>query len=97
MEDSSRKRRGLPHLSELEEAGIDPDEFTRAERDWYDASIRAMDHEIGRLTAAFHVMRERLRATICKLESTLDAERERARQDPLTGVLNPGANAAELH
>jgi len=49
MEESERKRRGMPHLFELEEANIDPDEFTRTELDWYDASIKAMDVEIGRL------------------------------------------------
>ncbi len=49
MEESARKARGLPWLTELQEAGVDPDAFTRTEKDWYDASIRAMDAEIGRV------------------------------------------------
>ena len=47
--------------------------------------------EIGLLTTAFQLMRERLRANISKLESTLEAEREAARHDALTGALNHGA------
>jgi arylsulfatase A-like enzyme len=36
-------------LKELEEAGIDLDEFVCLSKDWYDGSIRAMDTEIGRI------------------------------------------------
>ena len=38
-----------PRRSELEAAGVDPDEYTKTQRDWYDGSIRAMDAEIERL------------------------------------------------
>lgn len=38
-----------PRRSQLEAAGVDPDEYTTTQRDWYDGSIRAMDAEIERL------------------------------------------------
>jgi arylsulfatase A-like enzyme len=38
-----------PTLKQLEEAGIEPDDFISLKKDWYDGSIRAMDTEIGRL------------------------------------------------
>ncbi|UCF15401.1 MAG: sulfatase, partial [Phycisphaerales bacterium] len=44
-----RKNSGMPLLKELEEAGIDPDDFISLRKDWYDGSIRGMDAEIGRL------------------------------------------------
>ena len=43
------RRQGLPNTDELTEAGVDPSAFVDREVDWYDASIRAMDVEIGRL------------------------------------------------
>jgi arylsulfatase A-like enzyme len=39
----------LPTKAELDRAGIDPTTFVAREKAWYDASIRAMDQEIGRL------------------------------------------------
>ena len=39
----------LPDTVELEQAGVDVDEFLDHEIDWYDGSIRAMGVEIGRL------------------------------------------------
>jgi hypothetical protein len=44
-----RKNSGMANLKELEEAGIDPDQFISLPKDWYDGSIRGMDAEIGRL------------------------------------------------
>ena len=43
------RRQGLPNIDELTEAGVDPSAFVDREVDWYDASIRAMDVEVGRL------------------------------------------------
>ena len=43
------KPMGLPLVGELEEAGVDPEEFVRHELDWYDGSIRAADVEIRRI------------------------------------------------
>jgi arylsulfatase A-like enzyme len=43
------KRFGMPRRSELETAGVDPEEFVGYELDAYDGSIRAMDVEIGRI------------------------------------------------
>ena len=42
----------LPATAHLGKAEIDPDLFVGHELDWYDASIRAMDTEIGRLLEA---------------------------------------------
>lgn len=39
----------LPDTSELEQAGVNVQEFLDLEVDWYDGSIRGMDVEIGRL------------------------------------------------
>jgi arylsulfatase A-like enzyme len=39
----------LPTKDELDRAGIDPKTYVAREKAWYDASIRAMDEEIGRL------------------------------------------------
>ena len=44
-----RRNGGLPHTEDLEELGIDPDDFNRLTLDWYDGSIRAADVEIARL------------------------------------------------
>ena len=46
---------GMPTKSEVIAAGLDPEAWSRGQRDWYDGSIRGMDAEIGRLV-------ERLRA-----------------------------------
>jgi arylsulfatase A-like enzyme len=43
------KGMGLPMRSELEKAGVDPDEFARVQLDWYDGSIRGADVELGRV------------------------------------------------
>jgi arylsulfatase A-like enzyme len=43
------KREALPTEAELEEAGLDKETFIKREKAWYDASIRAMDVEVGRL------------------------------------------------
>ena len=48
-EDQFMVRQVLPTLEALEKAGIDVPTFIQREKDWYDASIRAMDVEIGRL------------------------------------------------
>jgi len=39
----------LPSAAQLAEAEVDSEVFLRAERAWYDGSIRAMDYEIARL------------------------------------------------
>ena len=39
----------FPNLSDLEEAGVDPDLYTSHLLDWYDGSIRGMDAEVTRL------------------------------------------------
>lgn len=45
-----RRRNGrLPHAEDLEEVGLDPDEFNRLTLDWYDGSIRGADVEMKRL------------------------------------------------
>jgi arylsulfatase A-like enzyme len=38
-----------PTMKQVEEAGIDTDDFISLKKDWYDGSIRAMDTEIGRI------------------------------------------------
>ncbi len=40
---------GMPNRSEMLEAKINPEEFVKYAKGWYDGSIRAMDTEIGRL------------------------------------------------
>ncbi len=49
IDDDFRKSQDLPNREELAEAGFDESTFLTRERAWYDASIRAMDVEIGRL------------------------------------------------
>ena len=39
----------LPTIEQLREVGVENETFTAAEHAWYDGSILAMDHEIGRL------------------------------------------------
>ncbi len=39
----------LPSAAQLAEAEVDADAFLKAEKAWYDGSIRAMDYEIARL------------------------------------------------
>jgi len=39
----------MPTAGQLAAAGVDPEAFVDTEHDWYDASIRGMDAEIGRL------------------------------------------------
>ena len=40
---------GLPTAEELDKAGVSREDYLAATRAWYDASIRAMDVEVGRL------------------------------------------------
>ncbi len=42
-------QRGMATRDELEAAGIDPEEYLRYCKDWYDGSIRGMDSELARL------------------------------------------------
>jgi arylsulfatase A-like enzyme len=49
IENDHMKRDGLPKLEEIEKSGIDVERFVAHERAWYDASVKAMDVEIGRL------------------------------------------------
>jgi arylsulfatase A-like enzyme len=49
IDDDFRRYHAIPVMDQLEAAGIDPQTFLDGERAWYDASIRAMDVEIGRL------------------------------------------------
>jgi arylsulfatase A-like enzyme len=49
IENDFMKFQELPNEEELERAGLDKETFIRREKAWYDASIRAMDVEIGRL------------------------------------------------
>ena len=49
IESDFMKFQELPNEVELEKAGLDKETFIRREKAWYDASIRAMDVEIGRL------------------------------------------------
>ena len=46
----------FPNVSELEEADVDPAQYSNHLLDWYDGSIRGMDAELGRL---FEGLRER--------------------------------------
>lgn len=39
----------LPTQAEIDASGVDPERYVEREKVWYDASIRAMDVEIGRL------------------------------------------------
>jgi arylsulfatase A-like enzyme len=49
IEDPLMQRFGMPKRHELQQAGVDPDEYVSYEVDAYDGSIKAMDVEIGRL------------------------------------------------
>lgn len=49
IESGFMKYQALPDQEEIEKAGIDIETFIQREKTWYDASIRAMDLEIGRL------------------------------------------------
>ncbi len=44
-----RQQSAMPYRGELEQAGISPEAYVARELDWYDASIRALDAEVGRL------------------------------------------------
>jgi arylsulfatase A-like enzyme len=55
IEDPLLRWHALPTRGELDRVGIDPATYVAREKAWYDASIRAMDTEIGHL-------RERLEA-----------------------------------
>ena len=50
IEDPLMKMFGMPNRAEFKKAGIDPERYINHDIDWYDASIRAMDVEVGRLT-----------------------------------------------
>jgi arylsulfatase A-like enzyme len=47
--DAFMAQRGMATPEELRKAGIEPADYIRYSKDWYDGSIRAMDVEIGRL------------------------------------------------
>ena len=49
IESGFMKYQALPDREEIEKAGIDVDTYVSREKAWYDASIRAMDLELGRL------------------------------------------------
>ena len=49
IEDPAHRNRWIPNRTELENAGVDPQEFVAYKIDQYDGSIRGMDAEIGRL------------------------------------------------
>ena len=49
IEDGFFRYQALPDQEEIEKSGVDIDTYVRREKAWYDASIRAMDLEIGRL------------------------------------------------
>ncbi len=49
IESGFMKYQSLPDREEIEKAGIDVDTYVSREKAWYDASIRAMDLELGRL------------------------------------------------
>jgi arylsulfatase A-like enzyme len=49
IESPLMQRFGMPNAQELAEAGLDAAEYVRREQTWYDASIRAMDAELGRV------------------------------------------------
>jgi arylsulfatase A-like enzyme len=46
----------VPTREDLVRAGLDPEEYVRQDRDWYDGSIRALDAEIGRLVERLREM-----------------------------------------
>lgn len=48
-EDPFMRRQALPKPETLDQLSIDRETFVEREKSWYDASIRAMDVEIGRL------------------------------------------------
>jgi arylsulfatase A-like enzyme len=43
------KAQALPNQAEMDASGVDQERYLEREKIWYDASIRAMDVEIGRL------------------------------------------------
>ncbi len=49
IKDPLMKNFGMPNRQELMEAGINPDDYVRYDKDWYDGSIRALDAEVARL------------------------------------------------
>jgi len=49
IQDPIMRRFGMPNRVELESVGLDPAAYTDRELGWYDASIRGMDTEIGRI------------------------------------------------
>ena len=49
IEEPFMKYQSLPDAEEIAKAGLDVETFVRREKIWYDASIRAMDLELGRL------------------------------------------------
>jgi arylsulfatase len=49
VENQFMKLQALPMQAEMDASGVDPGRYVEREKIWYDASIRAMDAEIGRL------------------------------------------------
>ena len=49
IDDDHMREDMMPTSAQLEAAGVDPEVFVDTELDWYDASIKAMDAEVGRL------------------------------------------------
>lgn len=49
VRDAFLAQRGMATRDELVAAGIDPGEYVDFSKDWYDGSIRGMDHELSRL------------------------------------------------
>jgi arylsulfatase A-like enzyme len=56
IRDPFLRARELPSRREAVEAGLDPEDFIRVERDWYDSSIRGMDVELARLVERLRTM-----------------------------------------
>jgi arylsulfatase A-like enzyme len=46
----------VPTREDLLKAGLDPEDYVRHDRDWYDGSIRGLDAEMGRLTERLHAL-----------------------------------------
>ncbi len=59
MEPGLLKGQMLPGIEELEQVGVDADTFVDSEKDWYDASVKAMDVEVGRLLEKLDAMGRR--------------------------------------
>ncbi len=49
VESEFMKAQALPNQAEMDASGVDQQRYVEREKIWYDASIRAMDVEIGRL------------------------------------------------